>query len=74
LTGVGGGALMTLLLVFDFRVAPTTAVRTDLLFASITKGVGAWAHGARNWIDWVVLCIDGLVEWFHERASMMLRK
>src|SRR5262245_4772222 len=54
-TGVGGGALMTPILVFVFGVAPQTAVGTDLLFASITKSVGVWVHGARGSIDWRVL-------------------
>ena len=36
-TGVGGGALMTPLLVFMFGVAPQTAIGTDLLFAAINK-------------------------------------
>ena len=54
-TGVGGGALMTPLLVFVFGVAPQTAVGTDLLFASFTKAVGVWSHGARGAIDWLVL-------------------
>src|SRR4051812_47653599 len=44
-TGVGGGALMTPLLVFFFGVAPQTAIGTDLLFACITKVFGAWVHG-----------------------------
>jgi uncharacterized protein len=54
-TGVGGGALMTPLLVFLFGVAPQTAVGTDLLFASMTKAVGGWVHGKRGSIDWLVL-------------------
>lgn len=54
-TGVGGGALMTPLLVLLFGVAPQTAIGTDLLFASITKSFGAWVHGARGSIDWLVL-------------------
>jgi len=54
-TGVGGGALMTPLLVFLFGVAPQTAIGTDLLFAAITKGFGGWVHGARGSIDWPVL-------------------
>ena len=54
-TGVGGGALMTPLLVFMFGVAPQTAIGTDLLFASITKGFGGWVHGTRGSIDWLVL-------------------
>ncbi|HEY6597900.1 MAG TPA: sulfite exporter TauE/SafE family protein, partial [Pseudomonadales bacterium] len=51
-TGVGGGSLMTPLLVLVMGVAPATAVGTDLLYASITKVGGAWAHGKRNNIDW----------------------
>src|SRR6267143_818586 len=43
-TGVGGGSLMTPLLVLVFGVAPVTAVGTDLLFAALTKTGGAWAH------------------------------
>ena len=54
-TGVGGGALMTPLLVLVFGVAPKTAVGTDLLFAAVTKGFGGWVHGTRGSIDWVVL-------------------
>ncbi len=54
-TGVGGGALMTPILVFLFGVAPQTAIGTDLLFASITKSVGTFVHGSRGSIDWIVL-------------------
>jgi uncharacterized protein len=54
-TGVGGGALMTPILVFLFGVAPQTAIGTDLLFASMTKAVGGWVHGQRGSIDWLVL-------------------
>lgn len=51
-TGVGGGSLMTPLLVLVMGVAPATAVGTDLLYASLTKVGGAWAHGRRSNIDW----------------------
>ncbi len=51
-TGVGGGSLMTPLLVLVMGVAPATAVGTDLLYASLTKIGGAWAHGRRSNIDW----------------------
>lgn len=54
-TGVGGGSLMTPLLVLVFGVAPVTAVGTDLLFASLTKAGGAWAHARRGNIDWRVV-------------------
>jgi uncharacterized protein len=52
LTGVGGGSLMTPLLVLVFGVAPVTAVGTDLLFAASTKAGGAWAHARRGNVDW----------------------
>ena len=51
-TGVGGGSLMTPLLVLVMGVAPATAVGTDLLYASLTKIGGAWAHARRDNIDW----------------------
>jgi len=54
LTGVGGGSLMTPLLIFLFGVAPATAVGTDLLFAAITKASGIWAHARRQTIQWSV--------------------
>jgi uncharacterized membrane protein YfcA len=54
-TGVGAGALMTPLLVLILGIAPQTAVGTDLLFASVTKGVGVYVHGKRGSIDWGVL-------------------
>ena len=44
LTGVGGGALLTPLLILVVGVKPMTAVGTDLAFAAITKGVGAFQH------------------------------
>ena len=55
LTGVGGGALMTPLLVLLFGVAPGIAVGTDLWFAAITKMVGGAVHGKTGSIDWQVL-------------------
>jgi len=55
LTGVGGGSLMTPLLVLGFGVAPVTAVGTDLIFAALTKAGGAWAHARRSNVDWSVV-------------------
>ncbi len=54
-TGVGGGAMMTPLLVLMFGVAPQTAVGTDLLYAAVTKSVGSSIHGAFGALDWYVL-------------------
>jgi uncharacterized membrane protein YfcA len=44
LTGVGGGSLMTPLLVLLFGIHPATAVGTDLLYAAITKAGGTVVH------------------------------
>jgi uncharacterized membrane protein YfcA len=55
LTGIGGGALMTPVLVLIFGVAPQTAVGTDLLFACVTKIFGVIIHGRRATVDWVVV-------------------
>lgn len=44
MTGMGGGALMTPLLILLFGVSPTTAIGTDILYAAITKTVGGWRH------------------------------
>jgi len=55
LTGIGGGALMTPILVMLFGVSPSLAVGTDLLFASITKAFGAAMHGRHGTIDWIVV-------------------
>ena len=54
LTGVGGGSLMTPLLVLIFGVQATTAVGTDLLYAAMTKSVGTVVHNRRKTIDWRV--------------------
>lgn len=55
ITGVGGGSLMTPLLVLLFGVSPATAVGTDLLYASLTKSLGGWVHGRRGTVDWRVV-------------------
>src|SRR5574340_957359 len=51
MTGVGGGSLMTPLLIGAFRLSPTVAIGTDLWFASITKSGGAWAHHRHGQVD-----------------------
>jgi hypothetical protein len=55
LTGVGGGSLMTPLLVLVFGIHPSTAVGTDLLYAAATKSVGTGVHGSRGTIDWRIV-------------------
>jgi uncharacterized protein len=52
LTGVGGGSLMTPLLVLLFGIHPATAVGTDLLFAASTKTLGTLIHGLARNIHW----------------------
>jgi uncharacterized membrane protein YfcA len=55
ITGVGGGSLMTPLLVLFFGVSPAVAVGTDLLYASLTKTMGGWVHGRNGTVDWKVV-------------------
>ena len=55
LTGIGGGALLTPLLIVAIGVRPTVAVGTDLAFAAITKTVGAWQHTRRGTVDLVLV-------------------
>jgi uncharacterized protein len=55
MTGVGGGSLMTPLLILLFGVSPATAVGTDLLFAASTKSVGTLVHGMSRTIDWRIV-------------------
>ncbi|BCJ07946.1 MULTISPECIES: sulfite exporter TauE/SafE family protein [Pseudomonas] len=53
MTGVGGGSLMTPILLW-FGINPATAVGTDLLYAAITKASGVWVHGRNKNIDWKI--------------------
>ena len=55
MTGVGGGSLMTPLLILVFGFAPATAVGTDLLYAAITKSAGTLAHRRFGNVDWHVV-------------------
>jgi uncharacterized membrane protein YfcA len=52
MTGVGGGSLMTPLLILLFGIHPATAVGTDLLYAAATKTGGSVAHGWAKSIHW----------------------
>jgi uncharacterized membrane protein YfcA len=82
LTGVGGGSLMTPLLVLLFGVAPGTAVGTDLWFAAITKLAGGALHHMRGNVDWQVvrrLCLGSLsasvatIVWLHTSGGQHIR-
>ncbi len=55
LTGVGGGSLMTPILVLLFGIHPATAVGTDLLYAAATKSAGTLMHGISRTINWKVV-------------------
>jgi uncharacterized membrane protein YfcA len=55
MTGVGGGSLMTPLLVLLFGIVPATAVGTDLLYAAITKSGGTFVHARRGNVDWRIV-------------------
>jgi uncharacterized membrane protein YfcA len=55
MTGVGGGSLMTPLLILLFGVAPEKAVATDLVYASLTKTGGSLIHALNKTIDWRIV-------------------
>jgi uncharacterized protein len=57
LTGMGGGSLMTPLLILLFGVQPLTAVGTDLLYAAVTKTAGTAIHAKRGNVDWSVAAL-----------------
>jgi uncharacterized protein len=44
MTGMGGGSLMTPLLILVFGIQPTTAIGTDIFYSAVTKTVGGWRH------------------------------
>jgi uncharacterized protein len=55
MTGVGGGSLMTPLLILLFGVHPATAVGTDLLYAAATKSGGTLVHSLNRNVDWRIV-------------------
>jgi uncharacterized protein len=57
LTGMGGGSVMTPVLILLFGVHPVAAVGTDLLFASVTKATGTRIHAYRGNVDWRVVAL-----------------
>ena len=52
MTGVGGGSLMTPLLILLFGFHPATAVGTDLIYAAATKAGGAVVHRLNRTVEW----------------------
>lgn len=55
LTGVGGGSLMTPILMLGFAIKPAIAVGTDLLYAAITKSGGVFVHNKKSNIEWKIV-------------------
>jgi uncharacterized protein len=51
MTGIGGGSLMTPLLILVFGINPLTAVGTDLAYGAVTKTVGAYKHWRQHTVD-----------------------
>jgi uncharacterized membrane protein YfcA len=54
-TGVGGGSLMTPILILGFGIQPATAVGTDLFYACLTKTFGVWLHRTRGTVNWRIV-------------------
>jgi len=59
LTGVGGGSLMTPILVLGFGITPVIAVGTDLLYAALTKCSGVYFHHKNRTVDWKIVFLLG---------------
>lgn len=90
LTGMGGGVVMTPLLLLGLGLPPTTAVGTDLAYAALTKLAGAWQHWRQGTVDFRVvrdlalgslpasLAAVGLLTWLHREnvglADVWLRR
>jgi uncharacterized protein len=55
MTGVGGGSLMTPILILLFGIHPATAIGTDLLYAGTTQAGGTLVHGIYRTIDWRIV-------------------
>ncbi|HEX9879762.1 MAG TPA: sulfite exporter TauE/SafE family protein [Candidatus Binatia bacterium] len=55
MTGMGGGALMTPILVLGFGISPSVAVGTDLIYAAVAKSAGVWVHHRHGTIRWKIV-------------------
>lgn len=55
ITGVGGGSLMTPILISLFRIEPHIAIGTDLLYAAISKFCGSFVHAKKMNIIWPIV-------------------
>ncbi len=84
MTGMGGGSLMTPVLILVFGTSPVTAVGSDITYAAVTKTVGGWRHLRLRTVNlglsvWLALgsvpaAIAGvwLIEWLHDRYGNSL--
>ena len=68
LTGMGGGSVMTALLILVFGVHPIVAVGTDLLYAAVTKMAGTGVHWRNGNVDWRIV---GLLAMGSAPASLL---
>jgi uncharacterized membrane protein YfcA len=57
MTGVGGGSLMTPLLLSAFRLSPAVAIGTDLWFAAVTKTAGSASHHLAGHVQWRIVAL-----------------
>ncbi|HET8684223.1 MAG TPA: sulfite exporter TauE/SafE family protein [Micromonosporaceae bacterium] len=74
LTGMGGGALMTPILVLFFGVPPLAAVSSDLAASAVMKPFGGWVHARRGTVCWPLvwwLCAGSIPSAF---AGVMLMR
>ncbi|MCW8886374.1 MAG: sulfite exporter TauE/SafE family protein [Motiliproteus sp.] len=55
LTGIGGGALMTPILIVGFGINPVVAVSTDLMYAAFTKAGGIWPYAKKKLVHWKIV-------------------
>lgn len=74
MTGVGGGSLMTPILVLGFGIKPAIAVGTDLLYAAITKSAGVFVHHKNNNIQWNIVILLSLGSIPASIASILVLK
>jgi uncharacterized protein len=51
MTGIGGGSLMTPMLILVFGIQPVTAIGSDLTYAAVTKTVGGYKHLRQKTVD-----------------------
>src|SRR3954454_22539610 len=63
LTGMGGGALMTPILVLIFGIPPVAAVSSDLAASAVMKPFGGFVHARRGTVNWALvrwLCVGSV--------------